>query len=188
MHAVLLCRAAVAGHAQQSRLICLCAAHAAPARPRRSGGVPAHHMLGRYALSLAAVVKAQASTPRGMPLRLGRAAASFGGPHAAPTAAVLTELPCLPPLACRHRPHTHAVLLPRPHRLPQFSASKWLLGGRAGAAQLVAAVDLGEALTLCHMDLASLQVGLRCFYLQLAVAIASSCLMLWYMAAVHGAC
>ena len=30
--------------------------------PCRSGGVPGHHMLGRYALSLAAVIKAQASS------------------------------------------------------------------------------------------------------------------------------
>jgi hypothetical protein len=39
----------------------------------------------------------------------------------------------------------------------QFSASKWLPGGEAGAAELATTLDLGTALLLRNVDLASLR-------------------------------
>ena len=73
--------------------------------------------------------------------------------------------PLPPPLPlCHDRCFpSHTCCLAAPGCRLQFSASKWLPGGRAGAAQLAAAVDLGGALTLLHVDLNSLQVAATCF-------------------------
>ena len=60
---------------------------------------------------------------------------------------------------CAPMPRT-ACCSPSRARNLQFSSSKWLPGGKAGASELAQALDLGLALMMLHMDLQSLQVGI----------------------------
>lgn len=140
-----------------------------PLRPCRGAGAPGHHMLGRYALSLAAVIKAQARTDASWIRRLlawgcfawgeegrkegrrlpGRLAAACLLAVAPPS---LASLP-----ACPRAPSPRPSPLPPPMPL-QFNAGKRLPGGEAGATALAQALDLGLALSVRHLDLASLQV------------------------------
>lgn len=112
--------------------------------PCRSGGNPAHHRMSRYALSIAQVIKAQACRTPPPPLL-------------PPTCRQLASLG--PRVVAPRLDFDTAPAPPAPPPAPQFSASKALPGGAAGAEALAQTLDLGKTLLLSRMDLASLRAA-----------------------------
>lgn len=121
---------------------------------RRTGGIVGHHKLQQYALSFAAVIKAQARG--GQVPGKGRSLGSQPRPHR-PERWCSQRLLCLP---CPAVPFSH---WPRAYLracLPclQFLPSKRLgPAGEAGAAALSQALDLSAVLAVRHLGLAALR-------------------------------
>ncbi|KAL4439948.1 hypothetical protein ABPG75_002949 [Micractinium tetrahymenae] len=118
----------------------------------RTGGTVGHHKLQQYALSFAAVVKAQARAGATGCRADSRASGALSMRRRLPTR-LQRRLPPPPP-CCSASPQCLRI----PASCPQFIPSKRLgAAGEAGAAALAQALDLSAVLAVRHLDLPSLR-------------------------------